>query len=239
MAKDNEPSRQAKATVKTAVLIDGGFFQKAYRRHFPDGRKHTPAQVAANMHRMALAHAHWDDGELYRIFYYDCAPFAKKVHNPISKRLVDFGKTEEHHFREQFLDELKRKRKVAIRLGELHDGGGWGIHQRVVRRLLNGKQELAELTDQDVYYDVRQKGVDIKVGLDIASLAYKRLVGRIVLISGDSDFVSAARLARREGIDFILDPMWNHVKPSLHEHIDGLRTPFPRPGTQEGERRDN
>jgi uncharacterized LabA/DUF88 family protein len=32
-------------------------------------------------------------------------------------------------------------------------------------------------------------------------------VQQIVLISGDEDFVPALKLARREGIDFILDPM--------------------------------
>ena len=30
--------------------------------------------------------------------------------------------------------------------------------------------------------------------------------------------------ARKEGIDFILDPMMNNIDPSLHEHIDGLMT---------------
>lgn len=64
----------------------------------------------------------------------------------------------------------------------------------------------------------------MKIGLDIASLAYKHQVDQIVLISGDSDFVSAAKLARREGIDFILDPLGAPIKPDLFEHIDGLRT---------------
>ena len=69
-----------------------------------------------------------------------------------------------------------------------------------------------------------QKGVDMKIGLDIASLAYKKLGKRIVLVSGDSDFVPAAKLARKEGIDFILDPMWNKIHDNLYEHIDGLWT---------------
>lgn len=64
----------------------------------------------------------------------------------------------------------------------------------------------------------------MRIGLDIASLANKHLVDQIILIAGDSDFVPAAKHARREGIDFILDPLWNHIKPSLNEHIDGLVT---------------
>ncbi|KKL84872.1 hypothetical protein LCGC14_1960370 [marine sediment metagenome] len=31
-------------------------------------------------------------------------------------------------------------------------------------------------------------------------------------ISGDSDFIPAAKLARREGLDVILDPMWNYIQ---------------------------
>mgnify|MGYP002963027393 FL=1 len=64
----------------------------------------------------------------------------------------------------------------------------------------------------------------MKIGLDIASMAYKHQVDQIILISGDSDFVSAAKLASREGIDFILDPLGAPIKPDLFEHIDGLRT---------------
>lgn len=69
-----------------------------------------------------------------------------------------------------------------------------------------------------------QKGVDMKIGLDIASFSYKKLVDQIVLISGDSDFVPAAKLARLEGIDFILDPMGHPINGALQEHIDGLRS---------------
>lgn len=64
----------------------------------------------------------------------------------------------------------------------------------------------------------------MRIGLDIASIAFKRQVDQIILIAGDSDFVPAAKLARREGIDFILDPIWATIHADLHEHIDGLGT---------------
>ena len=83
---------------------------------------------------------------------------------------------------------------------------------------------LLDLTEDDFCLEIDQKGVDMKIGLDIASMAYKHQVDQIVLISGDSDFVSAAKLARREGVDFILDPLGAPIKPDLFEHIDGLRT---------------
>ena len=89
----------------------------------------------------------------------------------------------------------------------------------------------AVLVDGAAVYDARQKGVDIRIGIDIASLVFKRQADQIVLISGDSDFVPAAKLARREGVDFVLDPMWHQIRSDLHEHIDGLRSTCPKPGS--------
>lgn len=81
----------------------------------------------------------------------------------------------------------------------------------------------------DVRYSITQKGVDIRIGCDIAALSYKHLVDCIILMSGDSGLVPAAEVARREGIDFILDPMWNQIDPSLLEHVDGIRSSGPKP----------
>jgi uncharacterized LabA/DUF88 family protein len=47
----------------------------------------------------------------------------------------------------------------------------------------------------------------------------------------DGDFVPAAKLARREGIDFVLGPMWQPIRDDLFEHIDGLRSACRRPGS--------
>ncbi len=94
---------------------------------------------------------------------------------------------------------------------------------------MKGEISFDEITENDVFYEMRQKGIDMKIGVDIASLALKKQVNQIVLISGDEDFVPASKLARREGIDFILDPLWNPVDSSLFEHIDGLNSTSPKP----------
>ncbi len=60
-------------------------------------------------------------------------------------------------------------------------------------------------------------------------MAIKRLVNRIILFSGDSDFVPVAKLARKEGIDFILDPIWNPIDDNLFEYTDGLKLTCLRP----------
>jgi len=82
---------------------------------------------------------------------------------------------------------------------------------------------------------LRQKGVDMRIGIDISSLTLKKQVDTIVLVAGDSDFVPAAKLARREGIEFILDPLWQQVNPDLFEHIDGLQSGLKRPARPAGD----
>ncbi len=154
----------------------------------------------------------------------------KRAHLPVSGTPVDFSKTPLARWRESFFDKLKRLRKVALRLGYINQSiGGWTLRPGVLKDLLKGRRRFEQLQDEDYVYHAPQKGVDMRLGLDIASLAYKKLVDQVVLVAGDSDFVPAAKLARREGIDFVLDPMWASIRPDLFEHIDGLRSVLPRP----------
>lgn len=85
------------------------------------------------------------------------------------------------------------------------------------------------IQDHEIRLGLRQKGVDMRIGLDIASIALKKQADTVVLIAGDSDFVPAAKLARREGMQFILDPLWQQVNEDLYEHIDGLQSGIPKP----------
>lgn len=186
----------------------------------------TGEQVANYMYAMAHKHV-GRRNVLYRIFYYDCLPLSKKAHNPITGKAIDFSKSDEYKFRTELMETLKQKRKVALRVGTLKDNGHWEIRPAVTQDLLKGKLSPSDLKEDDVFLSVRQKGVDMKIGVDIATLSLKKFVDCIVLFSGDSDFVPAAKLARREGIDFILDPMKASVEPQLFEHIDGMQSVSP------------
>ncbi len=214
--------------LSVAILIDGGFFLKRYFKLYKNPKTHTPAEVAKNLYTLAHRHV-GNDNYLYRIFYYDSVPFDKRLHNPISGKVIDFAKSDQAKFRNEFFEELKKKRKVALRLGYLRESKNWLIRPRLTKELFKKNIAVDDLKEDDVFYELRQKGIDIKIGIDIASMAIKRLVDRIVLFSGDSDFVPAAKLARREGIDFILDPMWNPIDDNLFEHIDGLKSTCPKP----------
>jgi uncharacterized LabA/DUF88 family protein len=72
----------------------------------------------------------------------------------------------------------------------------------------------------DVRPDLRQKGVDLRMGLDIARLSLRRLVDVIVVVTGDSDLVPAFRFARREGIRVYLDHLGAPVMRDLKVHTD-------------------
>jgi hypothetical protein len=148
------------------------------------------AKVARDIHETACARVRGPGDRLLRILVYDCRPLAKRVHNPISGRCVDFAESKTFRFRTELHRQLLCLRKVALRYGELADRNRWSIRDRATKRLLNRTLRMEDLHDDDVVY--------------------------------------AAKLARQEGLDVVLDPLWGYVAPSLHEHIDGLRTHWPK-----------
>jgi uncharacterized LabA/DUF88 family protein len=217
----------------TAILVDGAFFLKRFPKIYMKHDPMDPTTVAKTMRKMACYHLNDNKGsqvhDLYRIFFYDCPPVMKKAQYPVSKKPVDFSKTPSAKFRLALHAEIKKLRKVALRLGQLSDYSEWKYRPETIESLRRGVLQFGDLRDDHFIYDAHQKGVDMRIGLDIAAIAYKKLANQIVLVAGDADFVPAAKLARREGIDFILDPMWNHTSESLLEHIDGLRSTSPNP----------
>lgn len=213
--------------MKTAILVDGGFYRKRAYKLWGDKK---PSDRADELFKYCTKHISIQDNKnknehcnLYRIFYYDCDPIDKKVYHPLLKTTVDLKKKDTYQWAHDFFDELRKKRKVALRRGELSESSaGYTLDDRILKKLFKGEMAIEDAKEDDFIFKVSQKGVDMRIGLDIASLAYKKQVDQIILISGDSDFVAAAKLARREGIDFILDPMWAEIRPNLSEHIDGI-----------------
>ncbi len=96
-------------------------------------------------------------------------------------------------------------------------------------RLTKLIEQWRNLSPDDVRLGMRQKGVDMRIGLDISTLTLKKQVDTILLITGDSDFVPAAKLARREGVEFLIDPLWQSVTDDLHEHVDGVMSVYRNP----------
>ncbi len=64
----------------------------------------------------------------------------------------------------------------------------------------------------------------MKIGLDIATVAFKQLADTIILIAGDSDFTPVAKLARIEGLKVVIDSLGKNLSQDLIEHVDYVRT---------------
>lgn len=218
---------------KTAILVDGAFYRRRAYQLFgeksPEGRaeelvKYCQRHLVSNGFR----------NDLYRIYYYDCPPMEGNLYHPLTQKNIYMKRTPTYKWSREFFLELSHKRKLALRMGTLQEQeSGFRLKQSSLKKLCRKQISVDDLTEKDFEPDFIQKGVDMRIGIDIATLAGKRLVQQIVLISGDSDFVPAAKFARREGIDFVLDPMWQGIRPELNEHIDGLvsctkRSPDPK-----------
>lgn len=208
-----------------AILVDGGFYQRRAKSLW--GEKPANERVAELLdycHRHLNQSKH-EDCRLYRIFYYDCPPIDRNVYHPLLKRDINLKKKPLYVYMTTFHDTLKKQRKVALRMGKLASNDlRYSLSPDAQKKLLRGDLQLSDLTESHFTLNTEQKGVDMRIGLDISSMAFKKQVTRIILISGDSDFVPAAKLARREGIDFILDPMGASISDDLSEHIDGIRS---------------
>lgn len=212
---------------KTALLIDGEWFRRGLQATL---KTQLPHGVTADvMYRNALLAIDPGMEEVYRIFYYDCPPYEGTETNPIDKSVVKFKTQPKHAARTQFLEEISRKDYVALRLG-IAKRRGWHLTDQWVKQAISGQVSGAPLAT-DVFLSLEQKGVDMRLGIDVASLALKEQVERIIVFSGDTDMIPALKLARREGVQVILVSIsqWVKLTRSLIEDADVVReiTPVP------------
>jgi uncharacterized LabA/DUF88 family protein len=201
---------------KTAVLVDLGFaLHRLYR--LLGNRSATANEV----HDFAQKCLRSPDEELFRIYLYHCPPFGGTETHPLTKAPVDFSKTATFAAMSTLIRDLSLKDNVAFRAGEL-SFDGWTINNHTAQQIANAGRQLSAA---DFKPDLKQKRVDMKIGLDVAWLASKGIVDRIVLVTCDSDFVPAIKFARREGVQVVLVTMGQTmVKHDLLVHADELRS---------------
>lgn len=199
---------------KYAILVDGGFLKKKLKvrnRHFP-----TAAEIEAEISRIKT-NPILSDQSLLRVYFYDAPPASGVVVNPISSVSVDLA--QHAHFSENIAlhQALELQPDMALRMGEtiIH---GWELGHAALKDIeTNGARSV---TDRDFVPNIEQKGVDLRIGLDIARLAIRQLVDTIVVVTGDSDMVPAFKFARREGLRVYLDHLGHGVKRELKAHVD-------------------
>ncbi len=195
-----------------AVLIDGGFVKYTLKQ-----KRRDPPITAELLQSFVDSIANLPyifGGKLHRIYFYDARPLTKKVTRP-DGRVFDFASSKMVTISQTQHLTISRLPFVAMRFGELSDRG-WKVPERILRK----SQKSVTIDPADLEPNIQQKGVDMRIGLDIAALTLKKQVDLIVLVTGDSDLVPAMKLARREGAQVILITLGQNLKEQMYDHAD-------------------
>lgn len=188
---------------KIVLMIDGGFLRVAARKA---NKLYDPAFIESFSKNCPSV-----DEELFRVLYYDCAPYQGQQRLPVS------GLTQTFAGSDQWLVDLAKKDLIAVRRGVLKFRG-----YKLKKVPVSG---IAALSDADFNPDFEQKGVDMRIGLDIASYSALKCVDRIGLVTADTDCVPAMKLARKSGAQVVLFALPGTSVPSeLAQHSDMIRT---------------
>lgn len=194
-----------------AVLLDGGCVRHGLYRLL---HRHATAN---DIRTFAEACVAFDKGEtLFRIFYYDAQPYAGPVRNPLSGSEDDFSKTSTARRMDTLLREVARSENMAFRSGLL-SCRGYCLKEGILDELAGSPRALSADDIKPVFV---QKQIDMKIGLDVAWLASRRIVDRIVLVTADRDFIPAMKFARREGLQVVLVDMGLGIDKQMKEHSD-------------------
>ena len=196
-----------------AILLDGGFVIKKLEnanKRFPN------ADDVEALCQQLQKRAELDKVDLLRIYFYHARPAKDILTNPIDKSQLNLGATPIYAKHESLLDTLELKPDFSVRLGETvtHE---WRLGSSAMKALMKTPRPVQP---GDLVPNVSQKGVDLRIGLDIARLALREMVQAIVVVTGDSDLIPAFKFARREGIRVYLDTLGHGVRRDLKAHAD-------------------
>lgn len=198
---------------KFAILMDGGFVKKKIQnktKAFP-----TLADIDAEVARIK-AHPVLDGCDLLRIYWYDAVPASGILKNPIDGSSIDLAKNAIFSRNVSLHQALELHPDFALRMGE-SAVYGWTFGNSALKALTKRPRPPAA---NDLVPNISQKGVDLRIGLDLARLALRNLVGSVVVVTGDSDLIPAFKFVRREGVRLYLDHMNHGVKRELKVHAD-------------------
>lgn len=195
--------------MKTALLIDGGYLRawtKKARKTYDNAFIET------------FALSCFDPAEYrFRVFYYDAPLYRGKATLPVSGGQTTFKSND------GWLRDLAKIERFAVRRGTL------GFRGWKPKNIPIGGG--APLTDADFAPIFEQKGVDMRIGLDISGFARHQSIHRILLVSGDQDMIPAMKEARKSGLEvgsIQLDAPAQNLHDQIISHSDFVRSvPWP------------
>jgi uncharacterized LabA/DUF88 family protein len=186
---------------KITVLIDGGHLRSYLK-------KANKPVTADYIEKIGLASSLATE-EIIRILYYDCSLFNGTTKLPVSRAIQTHTQTT------PYLHDLAQKDLFAVRRGVLKFRG------YVIKK---NHQPSNPPVDNDFVPKFQQKGVDMRIGLDMATVAANRSVELIALMTNDTDCIPAMKLVRRAGIQVALLCIPGcRATPELLAHADFKR----------------
>lgn len=197
---------------KVAVFIDGGHLRSYARKA---NKAFNPAFV------VATARATLSPGDvLFRILYYDCDPFSGTVKKPVSNASHVFPPNP------SFLNSLAEEELVAVRRGVLKFRG-WERTKAslAAAAAVPAGTPVPALTDNDFSPRFEQKGVDLRIGLDLSTMADSGAVEEMIVMTGDTDLIPALKLVRSRGFQVSGVALPNYaIIGELRQHLDLFRS---------------
>lgn len=190
---------------KVALLIDGGHLRSAATRarwiYDPDFIE----AFARTCHDPAAE-------TLERILYYDCVQYRGRQTLPVS------GGTKIFSASDDWIEDLASRELFAVRKGTLAFRG-WVPKNIPIAG--------AQLMDSHFKPAFEQKGVDMRIGLDIAEISAAGRIDRIILVSADTDLIPAMKHARIAGLQVVAVqlpiPPAIDLRPQFLAHVDYKR----------------
>lgn len=201
--------------LRYAVLLDGGFVIKKLQQA---SRAFPTADEIEQLCTDIAAHADLAGYDLLRNYFYHAHPAKDVVTNPLDGSQTDLATTPVYRQHLSLLDRLEMKPNFSVRLGETM-AQEWRLGSSAMRALARAPRAIEP---NDLVPNIMQKGVDLRIGLDIARLSLREMVRVIVIVTGDSDLVPAFKFARREGMKIYLKTLAHGVRRDLKAHADIL-----------------
>jgi hypothetical protein len=140
----------------TAILIDGGYLRPRARAA---GKPHRDPDFIFSVAAGCLDP---DKEEIHRVLYYDCKLYEGEQRRPISGEIATYDGGDN-----EWLAKLAEENYFAVRLGQLAFRG-WQLKREYLANPVHPP------TDYDFDAIFVQKGVDMRIGLDIRYLLKRR-----------------------------------------------------------------
>jgi uncharacterized LabA/DUF88 family protein len=161
--------KEAIEMASLAILVDGGYVHKLAKRDFS---RRIHLEHLANLF---LETRKTIESKVLRsfgsvvAFYYDCPPYMSNP--PTEDEIQRLNK------KERFFDRLRHELGVEVKEGYLRLVG-YGT------------------TGEPIF---EQKGVDMRLGLDLAQMSWSGQISHAAIVAGDGDFYPAVEAAKTNG----------------------------------------